>query len=319
MNCRILTPAAVLATLALAVTPAFAQHSSGGHSRSSGSSGSSRGSSGGSSGSSRGSSAGARSSAPSRTYSAPPSRTYSAGPSRTYSSAQSRGVYAQSRGSAVARGPVSRGFGSRGFGSRGGVFVAPFRFYRPFYSFRPRFSLGFGLWSGYPIAYPYSFYYGYPYAYPYDPYYDDPYDAPYPPPSYSYPIPNSSSAYPSANYPPANYPPANYPQTNGSGQSGYYESDRGGTSQPGTSLTAQPGAPSGSVSFEITPSTAEVLIDGKFAGHVSDLGPTTQPLGLTPGRHHIEIRAAGYQTMVVDADVVAGQVIPYQGQMQPGR
>jgi hypothetical protein len=315
MKYRSLTPAAVLATLALTVTPAFAQHSSGGHSRSSGSSGSSRGSSGGSSG-------GARSSGPSRTYSAPSSRTYSTAP-RTYG-AQSRGVYAQSRGSAVARGPVSRGFVSRGYGSRGygsrGVFVAPFRFYRPFYSFRPRISLGFGLWVGYPISYPYSFYYGYPYAYPYDPYYYDPYYEPaYPPPSYSYPIPNSSSAYPPANYPQANYPPANYPQSNGSGQNGYYESDRDDSPQPGTSLTAEPGAPSGGVSFEITPSTAEVLIDGKFAGHVSDLGPTRQPLGLTPGRHHIEIRAAGYQTMVVDADVVAGQVIPYQGQMQPGR
>ena len=85
------------------------------------------------------------------------------------------------------------------------------------------------------------------------------------------------------------------------------------------SITAQPGAASGGVSFDISPSTADVYIDGKFAGHVSDLGPTTQPLGLTPGRHHIEIKASGYQSMIVDADVVAGQVIPYQGQMQRGQ
>src|SRR5207302_146501 len=31
---------------------------------------------------------------------------------------------------------------------------------RPYYSFRPRFSLGFGIYLGYPIAYPYA--YGYP-------------------------------------------------------------------------------------------------------------------------------------------------------------
>jgi len=44
--------------------------------------------------------------------------------------------------------------------------------------------------------------------------------------------------------------------------------------------------------------------------------PTSQPLGLTPGRHHIEIRAAGYQTMAFDADVTAGRMIPYQGTLQ---
>src|SRR4029450_5598845 len=88
--------------------------------------------------------------------------------------------------------------------------------------------------------------------------------------------------------------------------------------QPG-SVVAQPGTASGSVSFEITPSTAEVYIDGKYVGRVSDLGPTTQPLALTPGRHRVEIRATGYQTLTIDADVVAGQVIPYRGTMQVAR
>jgi hypothetical protein len=41
--------------------------------------------------------------------------------------------------------------------------VAPVRFYQPYYTFRPRVSLGFGLWVGFPITYP--SYYGY-----YDPY-----------------------------------------------------------------------------------------------------------------------------------------------------
>jgi PEGA domain len=165
----------------------------------------------------------------------------------------------------------------------------PSRFYRPYYTFRPRFSLGFGLWAGYPVAYGYPYYYGYPYPYdPYDPYAYPDYYPPDPPPAYSYPVPNPSSAYPP--------------------QSGYYESDSGQQS-----VVAQPGTPSGGVSFEISPAAAEVVIDGKYVGRVSDLGPTTQPAALTPGRHHIEIRAAGYQTMTFDADVVAGQVIPYQG------
>jgi hypothetical protein len=140
--------------------------------------------------------------------------------------------------------------------------------------------------------------YGYPYSY--DPY---SYPAYYPPPAYNYPAPNPSSAYPPAYYPPTSAP-----------QSGYYEPDL-----PQGSVIAQPGTASGGVSFEISPSTAEVYVDGTYVGRVSDLGPTTQPLALTPGRHHVEIRAAGYQTLSIDADVISGQVIPYRGTMQPAR
>ncbi len=127
-----------------------------------------------------------------------------------------------------------------------------------------------------------GFYYGYPY---YNPYY---YDG-YPPPGYGYPAPGE--------YPPASPPPSGAPSS-------------------GSSVIAQPGAAAGSVSFEITPATAEVFIDGEYVGRVSDLGPTTQPLALKPGRHRIEIRAPGYQTLSIDADVTAGQVIPYRGTLQ---
>jgi hypothetical protein len=273
MNCHsILTPAAVLATLSLAVAPTFAQQHGGGHSRaSSASHGSARGTA-------------ARSAAPFRAYAAP-SRTYSAAPRAAI---QSRGIYAaQWRG---VRGVAPRGFVSRG------VNAAPSRFFRPYYSFRPRFSLGFGLWVGYPIAYSYPYYYGYPYD------------------SYAYPEYYPAAAYgdlvtnPSFSYPPANDPTTSAPQ------SGYSESR-----PPQGSVVAQPGAASGSVSFEISPATAEVYIDGTSVGRVSDLGPTTQPLALVPGRHHVEIRADGYQTLSIDADVMAGQVIPYQGTMQPVR
>jgi len=68
----------------------------------------------------------------------------------------------------------------RGFGP-GFVTAAPGRFYRPYYAFRPRLSLGFGLWAGYPIAYPYGYSdpyynpYGYGYGYGYG--YASPYRA----------------------------------------------------------------------------------------------------------------------------------------------
>jgi PEGA domain len=73
------------------------------------------------------------------------------------------------------------------------------------------------------------------------------------------------------------------------------------------------------VSFEITPSTATVYVDGTSVGSVAEFSPTAMPLTLTPGRHRIELRAAGYQTMSFDAEIVVGQVIPYRGEMQPQR
>ena len=62
--------------------------------------------------------------------------------------------------------------------------------------------------------------------------------------------------------------------------------------------------------------TAQVFVDGQYVGTVGQFTPTSQPLGLTPGRHHIEIRAQGYRTMDFDADILAGQVIPYQGTLE---
>jgi len=164
--------------------------------------------------------------------------------------------------------------------------VSPYRFARPYYAFRPRLTIGFGLWVGYPVPFPY---YSYPYAYasPY-PYGVPPYAYPAPPYGYSYPSPN-----PSASYPPPGYPPAG-------------------------PVTVQPGTANGAgVSFEITPADADVFVDGNYVGRVASFGPQSQPLPVTPGRHVIEIRRSGYQTLTFDADVIAGQVIPYQGTMQP--
>lgn len=161
-------------------------------------------------------------------------------------------------------------------------------FYRPYYRFRPRFSLGFGLWVGYPVAYPYY----YPYAaYPY-PYVIYPYPYPYPPSAYPYPYPSYPYPYPSPGYPSTPYPPAT----------------------PGA---APPPAPAtGGVSFEVTPPEAGVYVDGQYVGMVGSFTPTSEPLALFPGRHHVEIREPGYRTLAFDVDIAAGQVIPYQGVLQ---
>jgi hypothetical protein len=201
----------------------------------------------------------------------------------------SRGAVASPRAYASVRGG-SFGGGAIGVGrySR----IAPVRFYRPYYTFQPRLSLGFGLWAGYPIAYASAYY--------------DPYYSPYP---YGYVSPYS---YPPAyGYPAATYPSApGYPPQSPSA----YPTDR---QAPQGSISAQPDqGNSGGLSFSITPDTAQLFVDGALVGTVGQFTSTTQPLGLAAGRHHVEMRSPGYQTMSFDVDIIAGQVIPYQGALE---
>lgn len=178
-----------------------------------------------------------------------------------------------------------------------GVIAAPYGryFYRPYYAFRPHFSLGFGLYAGYPVAYPYFGPYGY---YGYRSYYG--YYGPYGPYPHPYAYPNPY---------PYGYP---YPPPPVSGYSGYSSSAPGVSVAPGTTA-------SGGVSFEITPGDAGVYVDGMYVGTVGDFTPASQPLSLAAGRHRIEVQAPGYQTMTFDVDVVPGQVTPYRGTMEPVR
>lgn len=200
-------------------------------------------------------------------------------------------------------GPSLRGYGYRP------SYVRPYygrpyygsRYSRPFYSFRPRVNLGFGIWMGYPVAYPDYYYNAAPYGSVYPP--ADPY-AYEPAPSYGgsgYP------AYGGSNYPA--YGGSNYPAYGGSGYP---------AQQQAPSVGVQRGQQSseGGVSFEITPGNADVFVDGRFMGTAGEFDPTTQPLGVSAGRHRVEIRANGYRTMALDADVRPGEVIPFRGTLQ---
>ena len=161
--------------------------------------------------------------------------------------------------------------------------------------FRPRFSLGFGLSIGYPVAYNSPYYYPdyfYPYAYPY----------PY---SYDHTrtparIRRGADLLPS----PCRVRPDR----------------RKRRTRSACSRVRPPGPrrvrPNGGPSFEITPFDARVIVDGHDVGSVGQFTPTSTALGLSVGRHHIEIVANGYRTMSSDVDVRAGQVIPFQGQME---
>jgi hypothetical protein len=72
----------------------------------------------------------------------------------------------------------------------------------------------------------------------------------------------------------------------------------------------------GGLSFQISPGDAQVFVDGRPVGTAGQFTPTTQPLGLPAGRHQIEVRASGYRTMSFEVNIVAGQVIPYQGTLE---
>jgi hypothetical protein len=268
----IITSTAVMAALALAPVPAFAQHGGGGHS-------------GGGARMGGGSYGGARAAVP-RGGNAAGSAVPRGGP---YGGGYGRG-YGRYGGYGYGRNGYGwygyGGFGYGGFGYGGFGFDLGF----PYYAFSPDIALGFGLYAGYPVSYPY-------WAFP----------SPY---VYGYPSPSAPGyGYPGASADPGTYPPGTAnPPPNAVTASG--------------SRVAQQGQPLaqgqyGGLSFQVTPTTAQVSVDGVYVGTVGQFVPTTQPLTLPPGQHHVEIRAdGGYQPMTFDVNVAPGQVIPYQGTMQ---
>jgi hypothetical protein len=201
-------------------------------------------------------------------------------------------AFAQHRG---AHAIPYRGYGVYHGGYPGYRVAAPVHYIYPYYVFHPHVSVGFGIWAGYPVAYSYGFYDPFFYAN-----------------AYPYPV---ASPYP---YPPAAYPPPAYPPPSGSPSAGPSAPDES-TSPPASQGTVgvRPGQENmGGLSFDITPSTAKVLIDGRPAGTVGQFTPTTEPLGLPAGSHHVDIRARGYRTLTFDVDIVAGEVLPYQGRLE---
>jgi PEGA domain-containing protein len=216
---------------------------------------------------------------------------------RSYGSVQGGSAYRNNNG--YRNNGYNNGYRTYGYGNNGYrnysyhnghayYYRPPVRFYHPYYSFRPRFSIGFGLWAGYPVPYAYSYY---------DPfYYGSPYD-------YAYP----STVYPSTPYPA--YPPS----------TGYPQSPYPQTVPDPNSIGVQPGQTqdnTGGLSFDITPSDAEVVVDGNFVGTVDQFTSSSQPLGLPAGRHKVEVSAPGYRSITFDVNVIAGQVVPYQGSME---
>jgi hypothetical protein len=314
---------AVAAALALSVTPALAQRSSGGAestgsavSRGGGGDGGgavSRGSSGGdsgasSSGSASGGSSGSASSAPS---SSPRSNDYIQAPTRP-SERQGRSrtdAAARSGGGerAVSRGAAGE-LGSSTAPSRTGSATAgsdlssdPSRRAVPSYS-RPR--------DGRPVTgeavdrtFPPSPGGGSGYYRPIYPYYGQ----------YYWPGLYGTGFY----YDPLWYDPFYYGAGfglgyGGYGGGGYYGGNPYGSSGSGSYSHAG----TGSLRLKIKPRNAEVYIDGYFVGTVDQFDGTFQKLKVDAGTHRIEIRAEGRESSHIDVVVAPGETITYEGQLK---
>jgi hypothetical protein len=150
--------------------------------------------------------------------------------------------------------------------------------------FKPRFHAGAGVVVGYPVIYPY--------AYPYDPF------------------------SPTSGYSPYSVaPPAPNTYSNGDSLRAASSSVTAGSSLP-AAISCEASAPCGAVSFDISPTTAQVFVDGVFAGLVEDFDGASEPLLLAPGTHYIEIRLAGFRTATFDVSITPGEVTPYQGRLE---
>jgi hypothetical protein len=153
-----------------------------------------------------------------------------------------------------------------------------------FYTFRPRFNVGYGVVVGYPIIYPY--------AYPFDPF-------------------SPSSGSPSYGVAPSS------PNTYSNASSAPATSSIGRVESSSSAAIACEGpAPCGGVSFDLSPASAQVYVDGVFAGVAEDFSATSAPLLLAVGTHYLEIRQAGFRTASLDVTIAAGEVTPYEGTLE---
>ena len=72
----------------------------------------------------------------------------------------------------------------------------------------------------------------------------------------------------------------------------------------------------GSLRLKIDVPHAEVYVDGLYRGVVDDFDGVLQRLKLEAGAHRLEVRAAGYQTLVFDVLVTPGETTTYRGDLK---
>jgi hypothetical protein len=72
----------------------------------------------------------------------------------------------------------------------------------------------------------------------------------------------------------------------------------------------------GGLRLETEPGTAQVYVDGYYAGLVEDFGLRGRILQLPAGSHHIELRAPGYALLPFDVNIIPNQTSRFRGDLQ---
>ncbi|HVR08240.1 MAG TPA: PEGA domain-containing protein [Thermoanaerobaculia bacterium] len=195
----------------------------------------------------------------------------------------------------------SRGFhGGFGGGFRGG-FGGGFHDGRFFGGgFYPWFGFGLGLGLGFGWDYPWGWYPG-PYGY-WGPYWSG-YN-----PGYGY-------------YPGYGYDGYGYDGYGNDGYSpGYGSGGSGGSSSPRPNDTRSQRAPMGALDLDISPSDAQVYLNGEYIGRVRDFGGWHRGyLWLEKGTYDIVFYKEGFRTLARQVSIYPGLVITWDDKLEPGQ
>jgi hypothetical protein len=73
----------------------------------------------------------------------------------------------------------------------------------------------------------------------------------------------------------------------------------------------------GDLRLEVEPKTAEVYVDGYYAGIVDQFNGHFHHLAMAPGGHNIEVRATGFQPLAFSVYVQPDRTIDYKGTLTP--
>jgi hypothetical protein len=73
----------------------------------------------------------------------------------------------------------------------------------------------------------------------------------------------------------------------------------------------------GALVLQTVPGMAQVFVDGYYVGVAEEFGPGGRAINLDAGTHHVELRAAGYDTLAFNVVIESNNIVRYRGEMQP--